>query len=59
MLSKALNAKRDEAMHRLSENQKVFALEILTDSVGLSTGDMCGFMEGLDRICMKSAHMKT
>lgn len=49
MLERALNAKREEALDKLSENQKMFALEALTDNLGLNSGEMYGFMEGLDR----------
>lgn len=48
MLSKALNAKRKEALEKLSKNQKMHALKILTDRLGMNSGEMCRFIEGLD-----------
>lgn len=46
--TKALNAKREEALDRLTENQKSFALVILTDNLGLDVGELCGFMIDMD-----------
>lgn len=48
MLSKALGAKRKEALERLTESQKTFALEVLTDSLGMNNREMGWIIEGLD-----------